>query len=529
MRRIQRPIHATRLSSHFLTTLVCLGALGAPADAFARQRAEPASPAQAAPAPADPLIVVVSLRRQRLTVFNKDGRVVESAISSGQPEFPTPTGVFSVIGKELEHESNIYEGAAMPFMQRLTWTGTAMHAGNLPGYAASHGCVRLPHAFSERLYGMTQINTRVIVTKDDVSPQPISHPNLFAPPVQSLPAEEQPMVNAVTSKVASIAGITPVMAAPAPITGPNQLPLTARAKARFADTAKLFDQIKPMEGGRTAVWENVKAANRALEAAKVDINSLQNTIDDGQHDVEKIKRAKQIAEAQLAAVMRKSENARSPEAIEAASKAEDAAEARLLDVVGKLDQESEKIAVLKSGMPALKSKLHVAELARRALDDDLKTSNQALKNAQGAYALAKREDARYMKPVSVLVSRKDQRLYVRQGFDPVLEVPIVIDQPDQPLGTHVFTAMGVKDGKSLHWSVISLAAPAKGEETRRRREKGEQLSASSAPAALDRLSFPPEALEAISDVIKPGSSLIISDEGNSQYFGNGTDFSVAVR
>ena len=505
-----------------IAAVLIAGALFAPAaSALARPRSE--AP-QAAPTLPDPLVIVVSLRKQRLTVFNKDGHVADSAISSGQPEFPTPTGVFSIIGKEVEHESNIYEGAAMPFMQRLTWTGTAMHAGNLPGYAASHGCVRLPYGFSERLFGMTQINTRVIVTREDVAPQPISHPNLFTPP-PAAPPHDLPMVNAVASRVASLDGATPAMAAPGPVTGPNQLPMTAKAKLRFAETAKLYEAIKPAEAARAAVWEQVKAANRALEAAKSDINSLDSVIEDAEADVEKTKRAKVKAEAQLASVMRKAESARTPEAIESLGAAEDAAEARLLDLSDKHDAAVEAVAKLQSGLPSLHTTLRLAEVARRALDDDLKKTNQALKDAQGAHALAKREDFRYSKPVSVLVSRKDQRLYVRQGFEPVLEVPLTIENPEQPFGTHVFTAMGVKDGSKLEWSVVSLG----GTHADEGRKSKQNQPVASASKALDRIQFPPEALDAIADVIKPGSSLIISDDGNSQYFGNGTDFSVNVR
>ena len=499
-----------------------------PAQANPRQPRMPAPPVvHQTP---DPLIVVVSLRKQRLNVFDKDGRVIGSSpVSSGTSEFPTPTGIFSVIGKAVEHESNIYEGAQMPFMQRLTWTGTAMHAGHLPGYPASHGCIRLPHAFSEALYGMTQINTRVIVTRDDAAPRPFSHPKLFVPPVEPLPAN-QPMVQAVTSKVASLA-VTPVLAAPLPMVNPGQLRLTPRAKAKFAETTRLFDAIKPVEAARGVVWENVKAANRALEAAKADINSLQSAIEDAGRDAEKLKRAKAVAESVLAGVMKRAEAARTLAAMEAAAKAEDAAEARLLDAVAKHDAAVEATALLQSGMTALTAKRQAAETARRALDDDLKQSNQALKDAQTAYSVSKREDARYSKPVSVFVSRKDQRLYVRQGFDAVLEVPVVIDSPGEALGTHLYTAMSVKNGATLTWSVMSFNS-SDSEEPVRRGKGRQQAAATVAPTAaraLDRIQFPPEALEAITDVVKPGSSLIISDDSTSQYFGDGTDFTVAVR
>ena len=422
MRRITSRVF--KLSPHVLTAFLLTSATLAPAMAAPR-RATDAPAASAVRNPSDPLVIIISLRKQRLNVFDKDGQSIEtSPISSGTAEFPTPTGIFSVIGKEIEHESNIYEGAAMPFMQRLTWTGTALHAGNLPGYPASHGCIRLPWSFAEKLFGITQINTRVIVTSDDPVPIGFSHPKLFAPPVDAVP--NQPMVQAVTSRVASLA-VTPVLAAPMAVTNPNQLPLTLKAKAKFAETARLFDAIKVAEAARGTVWENVKAANRELEVAKADAASLQAAVEDAARDAEKLKRAKAVAEAALAAVQRKSEAARTVAAIEAAAKAEEAAEGRLLDAVFKHDTAIDALAVLRSGMPGLAAKRQDTEAARRALDDDLKRSNQALKNAQASYTLAKREDARYAKPVSVLVSRKDQRLYVRQGFDPVLEVPVVIE------------------------------------------------------------------------------------------------------
>ena len=521
MRRAPSPISPPSNTTQVLLAALAAAALIAPGEALARTRSTTEAASQP-PATPDPLIVVVSLRKQRLTVFNKSGTVTQSPISSGQSEFPTPTGVFSIIGKEVEHESNIYEGASMPYMQRLTWSGTAMHAGNLPGYPASHGCVRLPYGFSQHLFGITSINTRVIVTHDDVAPQPFSHPRLFTP-APAEPASDQPMVNAITSKVASLAAIAPAIAAPSP----GLLPLPAKAKARFAETAKLLDAAKAAETPRNAVLDRVKAANRAVEAAKGDVESLQNTIDDAEEAAGKLKRSKKAAEAQLAAVMRRADRSSSPDAFAALGQAEETAEAKLINLSDKFDAANDAIAVLKSGLPALNAKVASAWETRRALDDDLRVANQALKDAQTSYAIAKREDARYLKPVSVFVSRKDHRLYVRQGFDAVLEVPVSIANPEQPLGTHVYTAMGVKDG-GLTWSVVSLSTPTRAEENRRNKA-GTNGRGATASKALDRLEIPQEALDAIQEVVKPGSSLIVSDEGTSEYFGNGTDFTVAVK
>ena len=501
------PLLAHRaVAPRFIAALLAAGCVAFPTQGMARARSD--APA-AAPVSRDPLVIVVSLRKQRLTVFDKSGTVTQSPVSSGQADFPTPTGVFSIIGKEVEHESNIYEGASMPYMQRLTWSGTAMHAGNLPGYAASHGCIRLPYSFSKRLFDLTAVNTRVIVTHDDVSPQPISHPKLFAPAApEGGSAKAQPMVSAVGSKVASLAGIAPAMATEA--AGP--LPLSAKANARLAQTAHLFEAIKVAEGSRNIVWDKVKTANRDLENAKADVDRSNDAIEAARHLADKSRRAKKSAESQLAGIMRK---------------AEDAAETRLIDESNKLDAVLDHVAELKMGISALESKIEVAETARRALDDDLKSSNQGLKDAQTAYSIAKREDARLAKPVSVFVSRRTQRLYVRQGFDPVLEVPVTITNPEQPLGTHVFTAMGIKDG-DLSWSVVSLQSPTHGEETRRAKA-GVDGRGATAAKSLDRITVPQEALDAIAEVVKPGSSFVISDEATSEYFGSGTDFTVAVR
>ncbi len=506
----------------------------APSQATANTRSAPQAAQTQPPASQDPLLVVISLRKQRLTVFNKNGRVVDSPISSGTEEFPTPTGVFSVIGKAVEHESNLYEGAQMPFMQRLTWTGTAMHAGHLPGYPASHGCIRLPYGFAERLFGMTSINTRVVVTNGDATPMAIAHPKLFTPPSADTPLGDKPLAaNQATTKVASLAGVAPQLAAAVAAASPGQLPLTANAVARFQETAQLGEAVKPLEQARAQVWDKVKAANRAVELARTDIASLQSAIEDGAWVAEKAKQAKAQGEGALRRIMRKAERARSPEALDALAAAELAAEDKLLALIEKVDAADNVVAVLKSGMAKLLDQQSAAEASRRALDDDLRQANLNLKNAQSAFGLARREDARYMKPISVLISRKDSRLFVRQGFEPVLEVPITIAQPDQPLGTHVYTAMSVASGaKALSWQVVSITEHGDDDDPRpakRTRRAQQPRGDGAALTALDRVEFPAEALAVIADRVKPGSSLIISDESTSQYFGNGTDFTVATR
>ncbi len=128
-----------------------------------------------------PLTLVVSLREQKLDVYRGTGLVISSKVSSGKRGYDTKAGVFSILEKQRYHHSNLFSGAPMPWMQRLTWSGTALHAGIVPGYPASHGCVRLPFSFAPKLFQITTLGENVVVTGDRVVPKLIKHENLFQP------------------------------------------------------------------------------------------------------------------------------------------------------------------------------------------------------------------------------------------------------------------------------------------------------------------------------------------------------------
>src|SRR6202045_858378 len=129
----------------------------------------------------EPIMAIVSLRNQRITVYDANGWILRAPVSSGQKGRETPAGIFSIIQKEAEHYSNLYDDAYMPHMQRITWSGIALHGGPLPGYPASHGCVRMPYDFAARLFDATATGMRVIVAPTDVAPVEIAHPVLFEP------------------------------------------------------------------------------------------------------------------------------------------------------------------------------------------------------------------------------------------------------------------------------------------------------------------------------------------------------------
>jgi hypothetical protein len=134
--------------------------------------------------PAGPLVMVISLDEQLAYVYRNGLRIGVSTVSTGKKGKETPTGVFTILQKKKEHRSNLYDDAPMPFMQRLTWDGVALHAGNLPGYPASHGCVRLPYEFARRLFDVTTFNMTVVVAQEARQNAELAHPGLFAPGAQ---------------------------------------------------------------------------------------------------------------------------------------------------------------------------------------------------------------------------------------------------------------------------------------------------------------------------------------------------------
>lgn len=150
--------------------------------------------------PQRPLIVAISINKQSLKVFDANGLFAETRISTGMRGHATPMGIFSVIQKNKWHRSNIYSGAPMPYMQRLTWSGIALHAGVVPGYPASHGCIRMPTGFASQMWKWTRMGARVVIVPDEVAPAPIVHPLLA-----TQKPKEQASIGTVDQKSATAA------------------------------------------------------------------------------------------------------------------------------------------------------------------------------------------------------------------------------------------------------------------------------------------------------------------------------------
>ena len=164
--------------------------------------------------PIGPLVIAISLERQTMKVYDANGFFAETPISSGTKGHSTPMGVFSVIQKNKWHRSNLYSDAPMPFMQRLTWSGVALHAGVVPGYPASHGCVRMPMTFAVKMWSWTRMGARVVITPGEISPASLTHPFLASiKPAAAVPMAAAPVAPpTVNTKTADAGGGLPTVA-----------------------------------------------------------------------------------------------------------------------------------------------------------------------------------------------------------------------------------------------------------------------------------------------------------------------------
>src|SRR6202040_82118 len=135
-----------------------------------------------------PLQIFISINQQKLHLYSDGVHVADTSIATGVPGLPTPLGVFSVIQKQVFHRSNIYSGAPMPYMQRITWSGVAMHEGESIGHRASHGCIRMPREFAMKLFSVTKVGVRVIIARNELKPVPFADAHLFVHKVMPVPA-----------------------------------------------------------------------------------------------------------------------------------------------------------------------------------------------------------------------------------------------------------------------------------------------------------------------------------------------------
>lgn len=506
----------TAISVAALSLAVGLVGQFAPASAASSKRQAPEAVVAAKQVTPSPLIAVVSINEQKVTIWSADGQVARSPVSTGASGHRTPTGVFSVIGKERYHESNLYSAAPMPFMQRITWSGIAMHAGNLPGYAASHGCIRMPDDFAQRLYGMTRMGMRVIIGDRDISPFPIAHAALPSPTF----VREAQIANMVTG-APSVTLATEVP--------PGRMQLGGPGSA----AEKIYN---PMERGK---FEQGYAKNAALEA-QADAHALLEIAQVRGFEARKSADAVRTAEASLASV-----RAGRDKATEIATNSMATDEERVRGGLAKATLDA-AYAAGELRRDALRSEAFAADAAAFEAAAEAKSAVVQRDALEHAARIAERA----LEPVSVFVSRKNHRVYVRQGFEPVFEADIEIADADTPLGTHVFTAVAAPvDTGPMRWVAVTVPDGVLADASKVRDNRSPKANSSSglqtvamttsersaaplpptAANALARVKFSEEVLQRISEKLWTGASLMISDYGVSHETGKGTDFVILTR
>ena len=364
-----------------------------------------------------PLLAVVSLNDQRVTIYDADGKVLRAPVSTGQTGYETPAGIYSIIEKNREHYSNLYDDASMPFMQRITWSGIALHAGVLPGRPASHGCIRLPHRFAEQLFDLTKMGMRVVVVRDDMGPVDIAHPALFKP-------------GPVRSEVALASAAEPLRCRGSPLDAARR----AAGGRRHAGPSP--DMAADRRGQGRPGGSRGQSGGRGQARRRQSQGGCGTAHEGAAHG-----RGRKAAGPRRSSRMPSacSRRARSPEATQKAEEIKAKAAERLAEAQAKLD------AVKAEAQP----KIDAAEAARAAAN----AAEAARMAAQNEVKLAEAK----MAPVSVFISRKTQRLYVRQAFQPIFDTEITIRDPDTPIGTTIYTALSyANDGADVRWSALAM-------------------------------------------------------------------------
>ena len=339
-------------------------------------------------------MAIVSIKTQQVTFYDAEGWIFRAPVSTGVKERETPAGVFAVIEKDKDHHSSMYDDAWMPHMQRITWNGLALHGGPLPGYAASHGCVRMPFGFAEKLFGKTRIGMRVIISPNDAAPVEFSHPalSLFTPNAEAIaaaPAHAETLAREAAE--AATAGVE-----------------TKKAAATAArETASLTSSLRKLELLKRSADAEFASADKALAAAKTD-------------------------QAKARAEDRKQKAA-----------------AKATEVVTQLDTAKADAKSKLDAAAAAKDAAKAAETKKAASAKAASEAKLALEPVSIYISRATRK---------LYVRRNTHKPAPDGGgevFDATIEVPVTIRNPEKRIGTHVFTAMARKDA-ALRWTAVTI-------------------------------------------------------------------------
>lgn len=373
-----------------IATLISPIAEAAAKQARRAQPAETTAPREAG----EPIMAIVSIKSQQVTFYDAEGWILRAPVSTGIKGRETPAGVFAIVEKDKDHHSTMYDDAWMPNMLRITWNGLALHGGPLPGHAASHGCVRMPYGFAEKLFDKTRIGMRVIISPVDAAPVNFSHPTLSlivpnADIVANAPANAERLAReaAEAAKAADEARKTAVAAA--------------------RESAPLAASLRKLERSKARAGAALLSADRALAAAKTD--QARAKAED--------RKQKAVAKAAELDTLLETAKADAKSKLDAASIAKEAA----------------RTAQTKKG-----------DIAKAALDAKLAIEPFSIYISRATQMLYVRRNTHKPAPDGG-----------GEVFDATIEVPVTIRDPGKPLGTHVFTAVARNDG-SLRWTAVTI-------------------------------------------------------------------------
>jgi hypothetical protein len=430
----------------------------------------------------------------------------------------------------------------MPHMQRLTQTGIALHGGVVPGYAASHGCVRLPFEFAKRFFDATDINQRVVIAPDAQAPVEIDHSLLFA----SLPRGVVASVSSELGNKSDDTGLQRIAATTdiAPRT------LLSVAQDRIQERVRLVDAAATARDDSAKAEADLPVTAQAADDAKKAVRRAQGLADAAKRDASKAARAKANAEDKLASISKRLAGDTSKmkaDKLEALRKDETETKDRVPALATAADQAAAEADRTRAEAEALQAAYKNADAARVKAKGAIKTAADAEKKADKAIEIFDRQDRNRELPVTVFISSKTSMIKVRQGYENIVEAPVTIENPEQPLGTYLMSANGWRDASqtSLKWTVAAVSENSlyqqeeeyDQEEGSKKRKKTEQVFApppqtdlASATATLDRIKIAQDVVDKISEVVKPGSTFIISDydvaKSEMRYLG--TDFIVQM-
>ena len=381
-----------RLAPAAIAALAAMAALTTLATGAAARQARHATEATAPREAGEPIMAIVSIKSQQVTFYDADGWIYRAPVSSGITGRETPAGVFAVVEKQKDHHSSLYDDAWMPNMLRITWNGIALHGGPLPGYAASHGCVRMPYDFAAKMFDKVPMGMRVIISPSDVEPVAFSDPSLFVPKqdvIDATPARAEKLSQAADEATQAAAAATAALLA------------AKRAAATAPAAVRKLDYLKKHADAALAY------AERVLAAAKTD--QAKARAEDA--------RQKAAAKAQELETQR------------------DAATA---------DAKTKHDALAAAELTAKTAETKRVEADKAATEAKLALEPVSIFISRATQTLYVRRDTHKRVPDG------------GEMYDSSLEFPVTIKDPDKPIGTHIFTAVARADAGGLRWTEVSI-------------------------------------------------------------------------